>query len=615
MSQSIKLSITSNGTKYKFHISDVIPDNNVVYLSVKFPTSSSENKIIEADETKLNNFDVDDNDTRHDNNNQQHDTDGQLTFLRGNANTQSIHVTELKNNNVPRLHQQNNIRLDAAAQTDDRHTNQTIDQMANRNTGRNRLRRRRTTNHPVNQTANQTIDQTANRNTGRNGRRRRRPANQMANHTMDQTINRNANRNRNASEINEQPVIYINANDIAHDGITHRDNHADAPQSENQTVRAEDLFLQSFSQGLTSIINSLIGSNSRRTQQLPTEPPVFYSPNPFGSRNIPNLSNPFNSLDLLNTMPNNRTLPNNTNNTATYHEMLRNLDEQYNRERRDLLSTQPQDQQQTQQQQAQQQQAQQQYESQDNNIMNNILRQNRQEQNRQLRQSNREQQDQYNNIHSGDLDILFVPIIDSNLLNPLHTRLASTMPNNTTNTGNTLTPPNTDNIPSTSTTVHSSGALATIHTNIIRNAGDKNRPKIPIEIVASMPQYRALEEKNNVLFGYFKSTMTAVDELLLLAMNSTNAGIAHTGKILDVEFGKYLLKMFVKMTDEQFRLFIDLTERVIDGETSDQMDNRQRLTIIARLFRERKLNDVLTLIDTVGCNCSYCGLLQSQIQR
>ena len=72
--------------------------------------------------------------------------------------------------------------------------------------------------------------------------------------------------------------------------------------------------------------------------------------------------------------------------------------------------------------------------------------------------------------------------------------------------------------------------------------------------------------------------------------------------------------MFVKITDEQFRLFIDLTERVIDGETSDQMDNRQRLTIIARLFRERKLNDVLTLIDTVGCNCSYCGLLQSQTQ-
>jgi hypothetical protein len=463
----------------------------------------------------------------------------------------------------------------------------------------------------------------------------------MANHTMDQTINRNA------SEINEQPVIYINANDIAHDGITHRDNHADAPQSENQTSNAEDLFLQSFNQGLTSMINSLIGSNNRRTQQLPVvEPPVFYSPNQsntsnlFSSLNLPGTS--YNNVNgHRNTMPNNRPVHNNTNNIATYREMLRNLEEQYNRERRDLLSTEPHD---------QQTQQQPQYESQDNNIMNNILRQNGQEQNRQMNQSNREQQNQYNNIHSGDLDILFVPIIDSNLLDPLRTRLASTMPNNTstttmpnnttstditpittnttttpnntltppnpTNTGNTLTPPNmtrTDNTPSTSsTTVHPSGTLATIHTNIIRNAGDKNRPKIPIEIVASMPQYRALEEKNNVLFGYFKSTMTAVDELLLLAMNSTNAGIAHTGKILDVEFGKYLLKMFVKMTDEQFRLFIDLTERVIDGETSDQMDNRQRLTIIARLFRERKLNDVLTLIDTVGCNCSYCGLLQSQ---
>ena len=589
MSQSIKLSITSNGTKYKFHIVDVIPDNNIVHLSVKFPTSSPENKTIEADETKLNNSGVDENDTQHGNNThddtqhngnntQQHNTDGQITFLRGNANTQSIHVTELKNHNIPRLqHQQDTIgsdvdrpdnRIDATVQDDDRHTNRTIDHTANRNVNRNmtrnvnRRRRRRTANHPVNQTANHSIDQTVNRNTGRNRRRRRRTTNHPVTHPVNQTANRNT------TEINEQPVIYINASDIAHNDNTHVNDNTDASQTENQAISAEDLFLQSFNQGLTSIFNSLIGSNNRRTQQSPVvEPPAWRTFGPFGSFDMPNSYNPYNSLNLpntsynnatghRNTLPNNRTvpnntiLPNNTNTTATYHEMLRNLDEQYNRERRD----------------------QQQTERQNGRDLDEQYNRERRDQQQTERQSNRQRyQNQYNNIHSGDLDMIVVPIIDSNLLDPLRTRLvsdtslhltnASTTPNNTNtsttdntstttnntpNNTNTSTTTNNTNTPVASTTVHSSSTLATIHANIIRNAGDKNRPKIPIEIVASMPQYRALEEKNNVLFDYFKSTMTAVDELLLLAMNSTNAGIAHIGKILDVEFENTYLKCLLK---------------------------------------------------------------------
>jgi len=142
---------------------------------------------------------------------------------------------------------------------------------------------------------------------------------------------------------------------------------------------------------------------------------------------------------------------------------------------------------------------------------------------------------------------------------------------------------------------------------MFREAGNKNRRPVSIEnCIMKMPRYAEIANSKQVELEFYIETVKAVDELLRLAMNSTQIGIAQQGKLLDVEFGKNLLKMFTRMNNDNFISFINLTERIIDGEDARQTDNRCRLKSLANMFRDGKLNDVLYVLDNNNCYCRYC---------
>jgi hypothetical protein len=68
-----------------------------------------------------------------------------------------------------------------------------------------------------------------------------------------------------------------------------------------------------------------------------------------------------------------------------------------------------------------------------------------------------------------------------------------------------------------------------------------------------------------------------------------------------------MVKMCKKSPQDIFDKFIELTDFEIPGETQEQAANRKKIKVIAENLRNGKLNDILHVLDTPGCNCQFCN--------
>lgn len=150
--------------------------------------------------------------------------------------------------------------------------------------------------------------------------------------------------------------------------------------------------------------------------------------------------------------------------------------------------------------------------------------------------------------------------------------------------------------------------ISTSGRRLYKDAGKVNRAPIPIEeCILKLDNYNTILAEKPVQLKSYIEIAKAIDELIRNAMACSDRLISKYGILIDLEYSKYMVKMCKKSPQDIFDKFIELTDFEIPGETQEQAANRKKIKVIAENLRNGKLNDILHVLDTPGCNCQFCN--------
>lgn len=140
----------------------------------------------------------------------------------------------------------------------------------------------------------------------------------------------------------------------------------------------------------------------------------------------------------------------------------------------------------------------------------------------------------------------------------------------------------------------------------VSRAGDPARDKFPIRQVVAMYPYQPDTREGRENQAMYSETFSALDDWLRTMMNVQDPITVEFAKVLDKEFGKYLLKMAVRLDDNNFARMIHTMDIPIRAQ--GVTENVSRLKQILIGIRQGLLNEVINALNTPDCPCDFCRM-------